>query len=135
MLNIGDRFKRYGGKVAKGLLQEMIPRMAAGLIVDKFTEWHVDLAKITGYIQNNSSLWAELTDENKRQLAYAARQAGSLDFITRDFFIAAIQEEFPAIASLFLKWGMAAQWLDRQIIELKGGVNSINIDNSHKNSK
>jgi len=131
MPNFGDTFKHYGNIVGKGLVQQLVPGMAAGLILNLFEEWQVDVAKVTSDVQNNRSLWVELKDEQKQQLAFAAKRVGNLDFITPEFFIYAIKKDFPAVASLFLNWDMAGQWLERQIQEMKteiARINSVDID-------
>jgi hypothetical protein len=135
MPNPLEQVKQFGSIFAKGLMPQLIPGMAAGLIVNLFHEWNIDLEKVAGDIQNNRSLWNNLTEEQRRQLAMAAKRAGTIDFITPEFIIDAIKEDFPTVASLFANWKMAAEWLDRQIVELKGGINSININNGNKNSK
>jgi hypothetical protein len=131
MPNFVDTLKRYSTIFGKGLIQQMVPGMAAGLIADLFEQWNVDVAKVTSDIQNNRSLWARLEDEQKQQLAFAAQRVGSLDFITPEFFINAIKKDFPAVASLFLNWDRAGNWLERQIQEIKteiARINSVDID-------
>jgi hypothetical protein len=119
-----DKFKYYG----KGLIVQLVPGMAAGVIIELFSEWKVDVASITRDVQNNHSLSADLKEEQKQQLAQVARQVGSLDFITSEFVINAIKKDFPAVASLFLNWGMAGKWLERQINELKEGIATMDIE-------
>jgi hypothetical protein len=126
MANLADKFKQYGRTFGRGLITEMVPGMAAGLIVDLFHEWNVNLASITSDIQNNRSLWGGLEEEQKQQLAFAARQIGNLDFITPEFFINAIKKDFPDLASLLLNWNMAGQWLQRQIDDMKTEIELIN---------
>lgn len=126
MPNITDQLKQYGGMFAKGLIPTVAPGIAAGLMTDLFHQWNVDLARITSDIQNNRSLWAGLEDDHKRQLAFAAKRIGTIDFITVEWFIDAIKKDFPDIASLFLNWGMAGQWLQRQVEEIKTEINQVN---------
>ena len=128
MADLMGQVKHYGGFLGKGLLQELTPTVTAGLISELFQQWNVTLESITNDIQYNRSLWAGMSDEEKHQLAHAAKQLGTLDFFTPGFFINAITKDFPAIASLFLNWMMAGEWLARQITELKEGVASLNID-------
>ena len=128
MANFIDQLKHYSGTVGKSLMGEMVPGMAAGLITEQFHEWNINLADITNDIKNNRSLWAGLEEEQKRQLAFAAKRIGSLDFITVDWFIDAIKKDFPAVASLFLNWDMAGKWLERQINELKEDIDSMDIE-------
>jgi hypothetical protein len=126
MPNLAEQFKHYGGILAKGLIPQLVPGMAAGLITDLLHQLNVDLTSITNDIENNRSLWGGLDDENKRQLAFAARKVGSLDFITKEWFINAIKSDFSDIASLFLNSARAGQWLQSQIDEIKREIEAIN---------
>jgi hypothetical protein len=126
MANFLDQFKHYSGTVGKSLMAEMVPGMAAGLITEQFHKWNINLARITSDIQNNRSLWAGLEEEQKRQLAFAAKRIGSLDFITVDWFIDAIKKDFPDIASLLVNWSMGSQWLKRQIEGIKTEIETLN---------
>jgi hypothetical protein len=120
-----DSIKRHLAPFGRGLMQEMIPGMAAGAIVEMFSNWNVTVAMITEYIQSNKSLWDEMSGEKKRELAVLAQKVGNLDFITPEFLINSIKKDFSGVASLFLNWPEAMEWLERQIEELKSGVNSI----------
>jgi hypothetical protein len=122
MPNFVDSFKHYGNIFGKGLMEQLVPGMAAGLIVNLFQEWHVDVAKVTSDVQNNRSLWAELKDEQKQQLSYAAQRSGSLDFITPEFFINAIKKDFPGVASLVINWEPAMKWLTEQLEDIKSRI-------------
>lgn len=122
MSNIGDTFKHYSNIFGKGLVQQLVPGITEGLIINLFEEWKVDVAKVTSDVQNNRSLWGSLEEQHKQQLAYAAKRVGNLDFITSRFFINAIKKDFPAVASLFLNWDMAGQWLERQVQEMKAEI-------------
>jgi predicted DNA binding CopG/RHH family protein len=126
MPNPAEQLKHYGGILAKGLVPQLIPGMAAGLITDLLHQWNVDLSSITSDIENNHSLWQRLEEENKQQLAFAAKKIGSLDFITKEWFINAIKSDFSAIASLFLNSARAGQWLQSQIDEIKREIEAIN---------
>lgn len=125
MPDLLDRFKHYGGIIGKGLILELVPGMAAGAITEMFHKWGVSVAMITRYVQSNQSLWAEMEPENKRQLGVLAQKVGNLDFITPEFLINSIKKDFPGVASLFLNWPEAGEWLERQIDELKTGVTGI----------
>lgn len=122
-LNLGA-LKRYAGATGMGLLKEMVPGIAGGYINELFHQWHVDVAKITQDVQNNRSLWDELTPDKRKELNVLAQKAGNLDFITPEFLINSIKKDFPGVASLFLNWPEAAEWLARQIDDLKTQASS-----------
>lgn len=122
-----DSIKQRLTPFGKGLMLQFVPGMAAGAITEMFHKWHVDVAMITQYVQSNQSLWAEMEPEKKRQLGVLAQKVGNLNFITPEFLINSIKKDFPGVASLFLNWPEAAEWLTRQIDELKAGVNGVEL--------
>jgi hypothetical protein len=122
MLDMLDKIKRYGSFLGIGLVKEMAPGIAGGFINELFHKWHVDVAMITQLVQNNQSLWDRLTPDTRNQLSDLTKRVGNLDFITPNFLITSIKKDFPSVASLFVSWPEAADWLTRQISELKAGV-------------
>ena len=114
-----DALKKSASAVGIGLLKGMAPRIASGFINEQFHQWHVDVAKITQDVQNNRSLWGEMEPDQRRQIDDLAKRVGNLDFITPEFLINSIKKDFPGVASLFLNWSEAAEWLARQIEDLK----------------
>lgn len=115
-----DTIKQYASMFGTGLLKQMAPGVASGFINGLFHQWHVDGAKITQDIQNNRSLWDGLEPDQRREIGDLAKKVG-LDFITPEFFINSIKKDFPGVASLFLQWPEAAEWLASQIDDLKRG--------------
>jgi len=97
----------------------MAPQVAGGYINQLFHQWNVDVHKITEDIQSNRSLWEDIKPEQKEQLSSLAARIGNLDFITSELVIESIKTDFPAVASLFLGWPEAQEWLARQLDELK----------------
>lgn len=115
-----DTIKQYAGMFGTGLLKQMAPGVASGFINGLFHQWHVDVAKITQDVQSNRPLWDELEPDQRREISDLAKRVG-LDFITPEFFINSIKKDFPGVASLFLHWPEAAEWLASQIDDLKAG--------------
>jgi len=118
MLNIGN-FKDVANIFGRGLLLEMAPGVAGGFINDLFHSWKVDVAKITSHVKNDTYLWEKVTDEQWDQLKTASDKVGGLDFLTVDVVVGGIKKDFPAVASLFLNWPEAGQWLARQLDMLR----------------
>jgi len=125
-LNLGA-LKRYASAAGMGLMKEMAPRIAGGFINELFHQWHVDVARITKDVQDNRSLWGEMESDQRRQIGGLAKRVGNLDFITSEFLIDSIKKDFPGVASLFLNWPEAAEWLAKQIDDLKAGVNGVEL--------
>lgn len=111
----------------KGLIAEMVPGIASGIINEFFHQWNINAAKIIQDVQSNRSLWVDLKPDQRDQLKAASQRLGNLDFITPEFLINSIKEDFPAVASLFLNWPEAGEWLARQINELKTGITDMNL--------
>jgi hypothetical protein len=121
MLDIRQKLKQYGSLFHTGLLKSQIPGIAGGFINELFHQWHVDVDMVTQYVQNNQSLWGKLSPETRSELSIVAERVGT-DFVTPDFLITSIRKDFPSVASLLVSWPEAAEWLERQIKELKDGV-------------
>jgi hypothetical protein len=119
------KIKGVASSFGKELLSGLTPRAASGLINELFHQWSVDVPKITQYVQQNRSLWDGIEPDRRRQLGGLAKKVGSLDFITPDFLVDSIKRDFPAVASLFLNWPEAGEWLARQIDDLKKQVSEI----------
>jgi hypothetical protein len=122
MPDILGSLKQYGSFLGSGLIKETVPVFAGGFINELFHQWHVDLSMVTELVQNDQSLWDRLDDATRGQLSHMAQKLGGMDFITPEFLITSIRRDFSGVASLFLNWPEAMEWLDRQINELKAGV-------------
>ena len=117
-----DRIKGVMAPFGKGLLMQAIPGMASGLIVELFHQWKITRPLIVEYVQNNRSLWVDMDEQKRTELSVIAQKVGNLDFLTADFLIDSIRKDFSGVASLFLSWPEAREWLERQIVELKTGA-------------
>ena len=113
------KVKRYADILGKGLISEMAPDMAAGVLVELFRRWNVDVAKITRDVTGNRPLWKDLDPKHLDSMKKLSQRAGRLDWATADWAINAIRRDFPAVASLILGWPEAREWLERQVAELK----------------
>lgn len=100
-------------------MAQVAPGLASGVINEFFHQWNVDVDKITEDVQRDRPLWGEMGPDERRQLAAFAGKMDNLDFITSQWLIDSIKKDFPAVASLFLNWLEAGEWLGRQIDELK----------------
>lgn len=111
--------KRYAGIFGRGLMLEMAPGIAGGIIKNLFQRWQVDVAKLTEAVQQNRSLWAQASEEQQQQIKTAARLIGNLDFLTTELVIKSIKEDFPAVASMLQSWTNANLWLTRQLEDVR----------------
>jgi hypothetical protein len=119
-----DIIKQYAGIFGKGLLLQIAPGVAEGFINKLFHEWKVDTNKVWQDVLNNKSLLDEMKPEQLEQLKTLKQRVGSLDFITPDLVIKSIKDDFSGVASLFMNWPPAGEWLAKQIEGLKKQADS-----------
>ena len=117
-----DELKKYADVFGKGLLREIAPEIAAGIMIEMFRRWDVTTATITRHVNNNSSLWERLDDHDRARIQKVMRRLGSTKWITPEWFIASIKKDYPAVASLILGWPEAQTWLIEQMESLKSHV-------------
>jgi len=113
-----------GNRIGKGLLSQFAPDMLQGALVDLFKEKNLDIQKTTAWVEGNKSLWDSLGEERQEQFKRLAPKIGSLDRLDADWAINALRGDFPAVASLFLGWKKAHNWLGRQIVTIKVNLKS-----------
>lgn len=118
MLNV----KKYGGIVSKGVIATFAPSILKGALVGLFKARNVDVKKATQWVLADKSLWDSLEPERKRQFKQIASKLGNLNFITTDWAIDALREDYPAVASLFLGWTKGRNWMARQMEIIKAEI-------------
>jgi hypothetical protein len=123
-----DKLKEWVGMFGHGMVTQYAPRVAGGAINKACHDWKLDVAKITEYVNHDESLWKGLTQDDWQQMASVTEVVGNLDFVTADLLIDSIKKDFPKVASLLINWPEATVWLEKQISDLKGGVERINMD-------
>ena len=111
--------RQYVDIFGKGLVREMAPEIAAGVLLELLQLWRIDIQVITEHVNNNRSLWENLDEKRRNTLKKVARRVGNLDWISIDWVIVAIKKDFPSVASLILGWPEAHAWMERQVEELK----------------
>lgn len=114
-----DKLKRYAEVFGSGLTLEVMPDITAGVILEIFHHWQIDVTKVTRHVEQNISLWGKLEPHQRENLKKAAQRVGKVDWATPNWFIKTIKKDYPAVASLILDWPEAYAWLEHQIEELK----------------
>ncbi len=107
-------FKNYAGLLRKGLVIEMAPEIAKGMLVEIFKTKKVTVDSACDWVQRNTSLWETLEPKEQDMLENLAERVGNIDWLDADWVIDAIKKDLPAVASLFLGWKKANNWLKRQ---------------------
>lgn len=106
--------KEYAGLLTKGLIIVMAPGIAKGIILRVFRDRKVSVEGADNWVQNNTNLWKTLTPDEQVMLKNLAEWAVNINWLDADWVIDAIKGDFPAVASLFLGWRKANNWLKRQ---------------------
>lgn len=119
MHDILAKLKGFGSSLGGGMLQGAMPDIVGGVINSLFHQWNVDMVKITEKVQGNQPLWENIDPNNRTLIKELANRVNNLDFITPDWLIDSIRDDFPAVASMISSWPKAKQWLAEQIEELK----------------
>jgi len=112
LARMAARMKQFGGFAVRGLLITQAPAVMKGFLNVYLKE--VTLVEIKERIEGNKSLWDEIDEHQGAAIAYFSK-LGNLDWFTADWVIDAIKKEHPAMASLFLGWKKAHNWLGKQI--------------------
>lgn len=110
-----SNIKSLGALLTKGLSLKYAPGIIQNALKAYFKNQNMDVPKTTAWVQENKSLWDNIGPERQRQIKLVAKRLGSIDFLTADWAIEGLKEDFPAVASLFLGWTKARNWLERQL--------------------
>lgn len=122
MAEIPKTLKQYGNILFKGGLIKVAPGIAGGMLVKLFKIQKVDKDKAINWVENNTSLWSQLEPNHQAMLKDLANRAGNIDWFDADWVISSLKGDLPAVASLFLGWKKANNWLKRQVEIIKKEV-------------
>lgn len=125
-IEIPETLKEYAGIFGKGFVAHMAPKIGKGVLVRILKDEKVDRKKATEWVQSNTRLWDVLKPEYGERLKLLGQTAGGIDWLTAEWFIEAIRHDLPAVASLFLGWRKARNWLTRQVEIIRKEVSEAN---------
>ena len=114
--------QKYGSLLGKGFVIEFAPDIARGILLELFEARKVNTAKATAWVEANTSLWTTLGPDYQKKLKQLVQRLPNIDWITPDWVIETIKVDYPGVASLFLGWKKASNWLSRQLNEIKAEV-------------
>lgn len=121
MTEIAGVLKQYGGLFGKGLLGVAAPAVAKGFLIENLKG--ISVKQVSEWVTMNKSLWGELNPQNKDTIKnILSEYVTDLTWFTADWVIDSLKKDLPALASLFLGWKKASNWLERQIEYAKKGV-------------
>ena len=107
--------KKYAGLFSKGVIIEIAPEIAKGMIVEMFKAKKTSLKSACDWVESNTSLWKTFEPSEQALFKNLVEKVGNIDWLDADWVIGAIKGDFPAVASLFLGWRKANNWLKRQV--------------------
>jgi len=111
--------KKYGAVFGRGLVGYFAPGVMQGALVELFKTNKLNVKKAVEWVEADKSLWGSLDPEKQEQMKKLAHNIGTMDWATVDWAIDAIKEDFPAVASMFLSWRKATNWLRRQVEQIR----------------
>ncbi len=114
--NIFNKVKAFAGPAMRGLGAQFAPAIAKGFLVDQLVG--VPTKELIRYVEEDIPLWGLMKPEDQDKMIDLLGRVGQIDWLTADWVVAALREELPAAASLFLGWPEARSWLERQVQEI-----------------
>jgi len=114
-----EHLKDFGGLTLRGLIATQAPNLFKGVLNELLRRDDITVDKVVVMVEKNQALWDQLSSDVTHSLHRAAEHVTDVDWLTPEWFIEAIKKEHPALASLFLGWRKARNWLGRQIEAIK----------------
>ena len=114
-----ENIKNIGKLLTKGLTSKIAPSILQGALVELFKSLKLDVKGTTAWVEENKSLWDAMGSEHQNQIKLMAQKVGNINWLNADWAINALKDDFPAVASLFLGWRKAYNWLGRQLEIIK----------------
>ena len=106
----------------KALISQAIPGILKGALINVFDQKNVDIIVLRKWVEDDVSLWGMISPQYQNYIRNFAPKLGNVDWFTPDWLIDAVREKYPAVASLFMGWDKASNWLKRQAAEIKAGI-------------
>jgi hypothetical protein len=105
---------KYGDFLLTGLISEVGPEIIRGALVELLSSTTV--AQATEWVEKDYVLWDKIPEEVKEKLHRFSHRLGDISWLTTEWAIDAMRNDLPALASLFLGWKKANNWLSRQVV-------------------
>ena len=118
-MEIPAKLQKFGAIFGKGIIADLTPQLAKGGLCEIMRREEVGQDKATRWVETNQRLWNLLNENEQQMFRKLADRAGNIDWLTAEWVIDSIKGEFPAVASLFLGWKKANNWLGRQVRIIK----------------
>ena len=113
----------------RGLISNSAPLLTKGMINELIVLRSITPETIIPMVEKRQSLWGMVKPENYPKIkATLAQVDDDFEWFNGEWLLQAIVEKHPAIVSLFIGWKKGQNWLQRQIEEIKAGVEGIRND-------
>lgn len=114
--------KNIGSLLSRGVIGQLAPEILKGAILEFFKAKGLDSKAVTDCVLRDASLWDLMGEKLQGEISALLSKSGNINFLDSQFVIKAIKGEHPAVASLFLGWVDARNWLDKQVETIKNQV-------------
>lgn len=115
----GLDLKNLGDIVSKGLISEFAPTMTKGILVAVLKQEGVTVKRVSDAVQARVSLWGSLGEKYQMILMELRSKVASIEWLSAEWVVEALRDDLPAIASLFLGWKKAHNWLEREVKKVR----------------
>ena len=124
MPDIFDRVQSLAGPTMRGLASLAAPQICKGLLIEYLGK--VKIGDLMSYVEKNTSLWGQVSLEHQKRAKklVVSLDQGHTEWLTSEWAIEAVRKDLPRVASLFLGWKKARNWLDRQIVDVRNQLSS-----------
>lgn len=110
---MGVDVARYGNILLGGLIAELSPELFKGMLVELLKKTTV--AEASEWVMKDYVLLEKVPPQTLARLKSFSPRFGSLEWLTAEWVIEALRADVPALASLFMGWKKAYNWLVRQV--------------------
>ena len=122
MPDIFEKVQSLAGPSMRGLAAQFAPSITKGLLIEYLGK--IKIEDVMVYIEKDVSLWSQTPEYQAKIKKLTRMQGKNLSWLTSVWVIEAVRKDLPGLASMFLGWRKARNWLDKQVIELKQQINS-----------
>jgi hypothetical protein len=122
MARVSDQLLSYVKLFGVGLLSEQAPEIAKGVLIEFLKDTSVQ--QVSEWVLHNQSLWDSLGEHQGKLKEILAKIGGVDNWLTKDWVINSLRSDKKTLklASLFLGWTKASNWLERQLEEIKENI-------------
>lgn len=103
----------------RGISATLAPVILKGTLINFFKSKNLDVKEITTWVEEKRSLWDNIGPEHQQQMKRLSPKLPNLNFLTVEWAIDGLKKDFPAVASLFLGWLKARNWLRKELDNIK----------------